>query len=74
KAIGYQEFFPYFAGEISEAFAFEQIKIHSRRYAKRQMTWFKNQKLPIEWFEMTPETTKEVKKQVLDYLHQSFQK
>ncbi|MGL6008878.1 MAG: hypothetical protein ACRC1D_05415 [Culicoidibacterales bacterium] len=48
--------------------------MHSRRYAKRQMTWFKNQKLPIEWFEMTPETTKEVKKQVLDYLHQSFQK
>ncbi|MGL6228260.1 MAG: tRNA (adenosine(37)-N6)-dimethylallyltransferase MiaA [Culicoidibacterales bacterium] len=73
KAIGYQEFYPYFAGEISADFAFEQVKAHSRRYAKRQMTWFKNQKLPIQWYEMTPETASTVTEAVCAYLRNSFQ-
>lgn len=60
RAIGYQEFFPYFTHQVSESFAIEQVKTHSRRYAKRQMTWFKNQKLPITWYEMTPQTQKSV--------------
>ncbi|MGL4624241.1 MAG: tRNA (adenosine(37)-N6)-dimethylallyltransferase MiaA [Culicoidibacterales bacterium] len=73
KAIGYQEFIPYFAGQVSEAFAIEQVKIHSRRYAKRQMTWFKNQKLPIEWFEMTPEVAVQTTQAVFNYLRRTFQ-
>lgn len=72
KAIGYQEFIPYFQGQVSQEFAIEQVKIHSRRYAKRQMTWFKNQKLPIEWFAMTPETAQATKAAVFAYLRRTF--
>ena len=42
KGIGYKELFPYFSGEISLDEAVELIKRNSRRYAKRQLTWFKN--------------------------------
>ncbi len=41
QAIGYKEFFPYFAGDISLDEAAEQIRLSSRRYAKRQLTWFR---------------------------------
>lgn len=41
QAIGYKEFLPYFAGEISLEEAAEQIRLSSRRYAKRQLTWFR---------------------------------
>lgn len=40
QAIGYKELFPYFWGEVSLSEAVEQIKRESRRYAKRQLTWF----------------------------------
>lgn len=40
QAIGYKELFPYFRGESSLSEAVEQIKRESRRYAKRQITWF----------------------------------
>lgn len=43
QTVGYQEFFQHFAGEITEAEAVELVKRNSRRYAKRQMTWFRNQ-------------------------------
>ncbi len=42
KAIGYKEFFPYFRNEMSLEEAIELVKRNSRRYAKRQLTWFKN--------------------------------
>lgn len=41
QAIGYKELSAYFAGEEDLASAVEKIKGASRRYAKRQMTWFK---------------------------------
>jgi len=53
-AIGYKELYPYFAGEITLPEAILQIKQNSRRYAKRQLTWFKNQ-MTVEWFEIDPE-------------------
>ncbi len=40
-AIGYKEFLPYFAGEYDIARAVELVKRNSRRYAKRQLTWFR---------------------------------
>ena len=40
QAIGYKELFPYFAGEVPLEQAVEDIKRESRRYAKRQITWF----------------------------------
>lgn len=42
-AIGYQELYPYFRGEISLSSAIEEIKKNTRHLAKRQETWFKNQ-------------------------------
>ncbi len=41
-AIGYKEFFPYFAGQISLDEAVDKVKQNSRRFAKRQLTWFRN--------------------------------
>ncbi len=39
--VGYRELFDHFEGKTSLQEAIEKIKIHSRRYAKRQVTWFK---------------------------------
>ncbi len=50
QTVGYQELFDHFKGEISEAIAIEQIKQHTRQYAKRQMTWFKKE-TSITWMD-----------------------
>ncbi|ONI46453.1 tRNA (adenosine(37)-N6)-dimethylallyltransferase MiaA [Candidatus Epulonipiscium fishelsonii] len=47
KAIGYREFFPYFKGDMDLDATIEQVKRNTRRYAKRQLTWFKHQANPI---------------------------
>ncbi len=41
RTVGYKELFPYFDGECSLEEAINEIKKYSRRYAKRQITWFK---------------------------------
>jgi len=41
NTVGYKELFSFFKGEISKERAIELIKQNSRRYAKRQITWFK---------------------------------
>ena len=41
NTVGYKELFQYFDGKISLEQAITDIKTHSRRYAKRQITWFK---------------------------------
>ncbi|AUX17992.1 tRNA dimethylallyltransferase [Flavobacterium columnare] len=41
QTVGYRELFDYFKGETSLDEAIEQIKMNTRRFAKRQMTWFK---------------------------------
>lgn len=48
KAIGYKELYAYFDGFVTLDEAVEQIKQNSRRYAKRQLTYFRN-KMDIEW-------------------------
>ncbi|WP_026907554.1 tRNA (adenosine(37)-N6)-dimethylallyltransferase MiaA [Paucisalibacillus globulus] len=58
KAIGYKELIPYFAGEVSLEDSLEILKRNSRRYAKRQYTWFKN-KMDVNWYELTPLTINE---------------
>lgn len=42
QAIGYKEFFPYFAGEADLPPCVEKLKQASRNYAKRQLTWFRH--------------------------------
>lgn len=44
QGIGYKELFEYFDGNISLDEAAELIKLNSRRYAKRQLTWFRREK------------------------------
>lgn len=41
QAIGYKEFIPYFAGDCSLEEAVDTLKRETRRYAKRQMSWFR---------------------------------
>jgi tRNA dimethylallyltransferase len=50
RTVGYQEIFRYFDGEYSLEDAIEKIKTNSRRYAKRQMTWFRRYD-DINWFD-----------------------
>lgn len=40
RSVGYQEFLPYFDGQISLEQAVEKVKQNTRNYAKRQITWF----------------------------------
>ncbi|WP_439097789.1 tRNA (adenosine(37)-N6)-dimethylallyltransferase MiaA [Gottfriedia luciferensis] len=51
QAIGYKELYDYFDGSLTKEEAIDLIKQSSRRYAKRQMTWFRN-KMSIHWFDM----------------------
>ena len=57
KSVGYREFFDFFEGKITREKAIELIKRNSRRYAKRQMTWWSRDK-EIVWF--TPEKVQEI--------------
>lgn len=49
--IGYTELIEYFNGQVSYEEAVENIKRNSRRYAKRQFTWFKNDPTYV-WFDL----------------------
>ncbi|MDF7639138.1 tRNA (adenosine(37)-N6)-dimethylallyltransferase MiaA [Lactobacillus sp. ESL0791] len=60
QAIGYKEFFPYFAGEKDLAACVTALKTASRRYAKRQLTYFRHQ-LPVIWFDPLNDTMCEQK-------------
>ncbi|KAA6452758.1 tRNA (adenosine(37)-N6)-dimethylallyltransferase MiaA [Bacillus swezeyi] len=62
QAIGYKELYAYLEGKASLPEAVETLKRNSRRYAKRQLTWFRN-KMDVAWFDMTPPVKIEQKKQ-----------
>lgn len=49
QTVGYRELFDYFDGKTTRETAIELIKRNSRRYAKRQMTWFRRD-TEIRWF------------------------
>ncbi|OZM58656.1 tRNA (adenosine(37)-N6)-dimethylallyltransferase MiaA [Lottiidibacillus patelloidae] len=52
QAIGYKEIYDFIEGNVSLEGAIENLKQNSRRYAKRQLTWFRN-KMDISWYDMT---------------------
>jgi tRNA dimethylallyltransferase len=60
QAIGYKELYEFFDGNINLEEAIEQLKQNSRRYAKRQLTWFRN-KMDVAWFDMSNPAEKEKK-------------
>jgi tRNA dimethylallyltransferase len=49
KTVGYQELFPYFNAEYSLEEAIRLIKRNSRRFAKRQMTWYRKDS-SVQWY------------------------
>lgn len=66
--IGYKELNEYFNGNISLDEAKELIKRNTRRYAKRQFTWFNNQMKDIKWFDVNYDNFYETIKEVENYL------
>ncbi|MCF8464026.1 MAG: tRNA (adenosine(37)-N6)-dimethylallyltransferase MiaA [Flavobacteriales bacterium] len=52
NTVGYKELFAHLLGEMTLEEATEKIKINTRRFAKRQMTWFKKDE-EINWFKPT---------------------
>jgi len=52
NTVGYSELFEYFDGKISLQQAIDAIKQNTRRFAKRQLTWFRREE-GINWFEPT---------------------
>lgn len=57
NTVGYREFFSYFDKNITREKAIELIKRNSRRYARKQLTWFRRDK-EMNWFD--PEQTNEI--------------
>ncbi len=66
--IGYRELNEYFNGNISLDEAKELIKRNTRRYAKRQFTWFNNQMKDIKWFNVNYDNFYDTIKEVENYL------
>ena len=67
KAIGYKEFAGCFSGEITFEQAGELIKRNTRRYAKRQLTWFKRNK-DINWIDIKGLNGEELLQKALDFI------
>lgn len=63
QTVGYRELFSYFDREISLEFAIEEIKKNTRRFSKRQLTWFKRNE-NTKWYDF--ETPYEV---IVDYIN-----
>ena len=62
QTVGYKELFNYFDGVYSKEQALEEIKKNSRRFAKRQGTWYRKNEL-IKWFDIKTNTT-----EIIEYL------
>ena len=60
QAIGYKEIYAYLDGNVTFEDAIEQLKQNSRRYAKRQLTYFRN-KMDIHWYNPFTDTERIIK-------------
>lgn len=69
SGIGYKEFIPYFEGHQSFEETIEILKRNTRRFAKRQETWFKNQlTFHVHWYPLTPDTVDQIFHKILSDL------
>ena len=64
QTVGYRELFRYFDGDDSLEFAIEEIKKNTRRFSKRQITWFKRTE-NAKWFGYLCD-----RKEIIDYINQ----
>lgn len=69
QGIGYKEFVPYFNGECTLEEAVTQLKTNTRRFAKRQLTWFRRQ-IDGLWVDLGNATGEKAMEDVLSYLKQ----
>jgi tRNA dimethylallyltransferase len=69
QTVGYRELFSYFDGEFTLPFAIEEIKKNTRRFSKRQLTWFKR-KENTKWFDYLTDRTKIIS-YINDQIHNS---
>ena len=73
KAIGYKEWFDYFEGSKTKEQIIEEIKKHSRNYAKRQYAWFNNQ-FDVHWYDVNLEDFDSTIHQVLKDIEEWYKK
>lgn len=67
QAIGYKELYQYLENRVTLDEAIEQLKQNSRRYAKRQLTWFRN-KMPVQWFDVSDVSLDETFHEIFTYV------
>ncbi|TDW51990.1 tRNA dimethylallyltransferase [Flavobacterium sp. 270] len=63
QTVGYRELFSYFDGEFKLDFAIEEIKKNTRRFSKRQLTWFKRNQ-NTKWFDYSTN-----RQNIIDYIN-----
>ncbi|WP_055097932.1 tRNA (adenosine(37)-N6)-dimethylallyltransferase MiaA [Flavobacterium aquidurense] len=66
QTVGYRELFSYFDGDFSLPFAIEEIKKNTRRFSKRQLTWFKRNEA-TKWFDYATD-----RKEIIEYVENSL--
>ena len=67
QGLGYKEFLPYFAGEISLQQAVDTLKTSTRHFAKRQLTWFRRQ-IDGLWIDLSQTDAETALKEMLSYI------
>jgi|SRR5690625_2977498 len=67
RGIGYKEFIPFFKQEKDLDECINDLKQNTRRYAKRQFTWFRN-KMDVNWYNITPKQQRKVYDKILQDL------
>lgn len=73
QAIGYKELYAYFDGKTTMEEAVEQLKQNSRRYAKRQYTWFRN-KMNVTWFDVSKfQTNAKIFTEITHYIEEKLE-
>ena len=67
QTVGYREFFDFWDGKATLTEAIENAKMNTRRFAKRQLTWFKKS-TDVQWFDYKADRRK-----IIDYIEKSFE-
>lgn len=68
QTVGYRELFDYLDGKANLEFAVEEIKKNTRRFAKRQLTWFKRTE-NVQWFDYETDV-----EEIIDHLIRNLNK
>ncbi|MDO5036817.1 MAG: tRNA (adenosine(37)-N6)-dimethylallyltransferase MiaA [Tissierellia bacterium] len=68
RTIGYKEILAYLEGDYDLEEATEEIKKHSRNYAKRQLSWLRREDQGI-WIQMEGQSSQEILEEILHHIH-----